>query len=126
MRKGEIDFTGELRVLPLFHSLDVIPQCLAIAQQCWRAFRHQNAAPDDAALIRVIVECVAPLVAKRLPGAIGRCGYCRTACTALYDLRAKMIRSDAASLVAALPVANAHLCLRSKCISAQLAVVLER
>ncbi len=71
MRKGEIDFTGELGVDAVLDPLDMRPQFLAVTQESRRTRRQQNLGMDDPAPPRKVVDLPGPFVLQPFTCPVG-------------------------------------------------------
>jgi hypothetical protein len=133
MRKGEIDFTGELGILAALQPLDLIPQSSAFFQEGRRTGWQQNLRKGDAAASAVVVHLAGAFIPKLLAGTVGRGSDGRLSFGSADDLNREMVArhggamrrpAEAVNLfsnlsddVAAL---RRYLCWRSQCISALL------
>ena len=63
-REGELDFAGQLGVLPLLGRFNGVPQAFAFSQLLGNAGGRHHLGMDDAALVGKIVMAVEPLVVE--------------------------------------------------------------
>ena len=90
-RKGELDLTAKLGVLPDLEGFDIVPEPFAVAPLLGRILRQQDLGVDDAALVGEVVAALKPVVAQPRGRAVGGGRHRAGAGFAANDLDVKMI-----------------------------------